>query len=237
MDSVKQDSSHTFTFQQLICPSFQRAAQFGAPCLTKFLHSNVQNMTAPAFLLHWNQHCLALEMKPFITGFASKEAEDDSDPHTNAMSADEQWSMAVDESLCLNQHIIQRRNSRFFTISSLRRELSPTPMLNWLGYNHVQITCNTSSTYHVQHVMLRATWYKGTAQLLSLTELKSHLFELYFIGWTINRWRRGGNWTSRRKPLATSFRKCHILKPKDSSPKRHSNPYNSIGSRLGKQTC
>ena len=43
---------------------------------------------------------------------------------------------------------------------------------------------------HVQHierlsrasVMLRATWYEGTAQLLSLTELKSHLFELYFVG-------------------------------------------------------
>ena len=33
--------------------------------------------------------------------------------------------------------------------------------------------------------MLRATWYEGTAQLLSLTELRSHLFELYFIGWTI----------------------------------------------------
>ena len=41
---------------------------------------------------------------------------------------------------------------------------------------------------HVQHierlsrasVMPRATWYEGTAQLLSLTELKSHLFELYF---------------------------------------------------------
>ena len=47
--------------------------------------------------------------------------------------------------------------------------------------NHVQ---------HVKHlsrasVMLRATWYEGTAQLLSLTELQSHLFELYFIGWTI----------------------------------------------------
>ena len=46
---------------------------------------------------------------------------------------------------------------------------------------------------HVQHferlshasVMLRATWYEGTAQLLSLTELKSHLFEVYFSGWTI----------------------------------------------------
>ena len=50
--------------------------------------------------------------------------------------------------------------------------------------NCVQITCNTSSAYHVQHV-LRVTWYKGTAQLLSLTEFKSHVFELYFIGWTI----------------------------------------------------
>ena len=31
-------------------------------------------------------------------------------------------------------------------------------------------------------VMLRATRYEGTAQLLSLTEVKSYLFELYFIG-------------------------------------------------------
>ena len=28
-----------------------------------------------------------------------------------------------------------------------------------------------------------------------------------------------------KKPLATSFRKCHILKPEDSSPKRDSNPH------------
>ena len=41
---------------------------------------------------------------------------------------------------------------------------------------------------------------------------------------------------TRRKPLATSFSKCHILKPEDSSPKRDSNPHNSIGDRLGKQT-
>ena len=39
--------------------------------------------------------------------------------------------------------------------------------------------------------MLRATWYEGTAQLLSLTELKSHLFELYFIGWTIKPMKEG----------------------------------------------
>ena len=39
------------------------------------------------------------------------------------------------------------------------------------------------------------------------------------------------------KTLATSFRKCHILKPEDSSPNRDSNPHNSIDDRLGKQTC
>ena len=69
----------------------------------------------------------------------------------------------------------------FFTVSSLRRAASPTRTLKWPGCNRVQITCNTSSAYHVQ-LVLRATWFEGTAQLLSLTELKLHLFELYFIG-------------------------------------------------------
>ena len=35
------------------------------------------------------------------------------------------------------------------------------------------------------------------------------------------------------KPLATSFRKYHILKPNDSSPQRDSNPHSCIGGRLG----
>ena len=61
-------------------------------------------------------------------------------------------------------------------------------------YNLLTAPLTVSNTYaqvaraqpcanHVQHierlsrasVMLRATWYEGTAQLLSLTELKSHL--------------------------------------------------------------
>ena len=33
-----------------------------------------------------------------------------------------------------------------------------------------------------RHAVLRATWYYGTAQPLSMTEFKWHLFELYFIG-------------------------------------------------------
>ena len=136
-----------------------------------------------------------------------------------------------------NNNRIQRRNLRFSAMSSLCCEPSPTLMLKWPRRNRVQITCNTSSACHVQHVVVCATWYEGTAELLSLTELKLHLFELYYIGWTINQWRKGGNWSTWRKPLATNFRKCHIQKPEDSSSKRNSNPQNSIGGRLGKQTC
>ena len=80
-----------------------------------------------------------------------------------------------------NNNRTQRRYSRLFTISSQRRSVSNT---------YAQVARAQSCANHVQHierlsrasVMLRATWYEGTAQLLSLTELKSHLFDLYFIG-------------------------------------------------------
>ena len=49
-----------------------------------------------------------------------------------------------------NNNCIQRRSSRFVIISSQRRKLSPTCTLKWPGRNCVQITCNTSSAYHVQ---------------------------------------------------------------------------------------
>ena len=38
----------------------------------------------------------------------------------------------------------------FFTISSLRREPSPTRTLKWPARNRVQITRNTSSAHHLQ---------------------------------------------------------------------------------------
>ena len=41
----------------------------------------------------------------------------------------------------------------------------------------------------------------------------------------------------KRKKTMTSFRKCYMLKPENSSPKRDSNPHSSIDGRLGKQTC
>ena len=81
--------------------------------------------------------------------------------------------------------IIRLTINRFIIIKSANRDFlhSPQCAANRLQHvrNRVQITCNTSSAYHVHHV-LRATWYEGIAQLLSSSELKSHLFELYFIG-------------------------------------------------------
>ena len=74
-----------------------------------------------------------------------------------------------------NSNHIEGRSSRFFTISSLHHKLSPTRQLKWPGSNCVQCMYNTSSAYHVQHVVLPVTRYQGTAQLLSLTEFKSHL--------------------------------------------------------------
>ena len=52
-----------------------------------------------------------------------------------------------------NNNHIQRCYSRFFTISSQRREQSPTSTIKWPRHNCVQITRNISSAYHVQHVV------------------------------------------------------------------------------------
>ena len=60
-----------------------------------------------------------------------------------------------------NNNCIERRKSRFFTISSLRRELSPTRMLKWPGRNRVRIACNTSNSYRVQHVVYHVARPKG----------------------------------------------------------------------------
>ena len=66
----------------------------------------------------------------------------------------------------------------FYNLFTAPRTVSNT-------YAHVILVCAN----HVQHierlsratVVLRATRYEGTAQLLSLTEFKSLLFEVFFI--------------------------------------------------------
>ena len=83
---------------------------------------------------------------------------------------------------------IQRRYSRFLTISSQRREPSPTRTIKWPA--RAQLCAN--HVHHIERwsrasVMLRATWHEGTAQLLSLAELKLDLFELVSLAESLNR--------------------------------------------------
>ena len=80
-----------------------------------------------------------------------------------------------------NNNRTDRRNSRFLQSPHCARTVSNM---------YAQVARSQSCANHVQHierlsrahVVICATWYERTAQLLSLTELKSHLFELYFIG-------------------------------------------------------
>ena len=53
--------------------------------------------------------------------------------------------------------------NREFTISSLRREPSPTRTLKWPGRNCVQITCNTSGAHHVKHVVCHLVRWHSSA--------------------------------------------------------------------------
>ena len=96
--------------------------------------------------------------------------------------------------------------------------------------------CNTSSAYHVQHnyeVAYHVVRRDNSAIQFDRVEI-AFILAFILLAEQLNRRRRGGNRSTRSKPLATSFRKCHILRPKDSSPKRDSNPHNSIGGRQWK---
>ena len=84
-------------------------------------------------------------------------------PHGPASPLKSAHMKPPDDHLSNNNNRTERRNSRFVAISSLRHKLSPTRALKWPGHNRVQVTCSTSSAYHVQHVMIHAMWYEGTA--------------------------------------------------------------------------
>ena len=149
------------------------------------------------------------------------------------VAASSMWRFYINN----NNNRIQRHYSRFSTISSQRRELSPARTLKWPRHNRVQITCNTSSVYHVQVSCYMPLGMKGQLSYQVWQSWNRIYLSFILLAEPLNQWRRGRNRSTRRKPLTTSFRKYHILQPKDSSPKRDSNPCSSIGGRLGKQTC
>ena len=80
-----------------------------------------------------------------------------------------------------NNRIQSRKSEIFYSLLTAPRTVSDT---------YAQVARAQSCANHAQHTehlsratcRVTCTWYEGTAQLLSLTEFKSHLFELYFIG-------------------------------------------------------
>ena len=64
------------------------------------------------------------------------------------------------------------------------------------------ITCNMS------YCLPRGT--KGQLSYWIWQSWNRIYFNFYFIGWIINQWRRGGNRSTRRKPLATSLSKADL---------------------------
>ena len=109
---------------------------------------------------------------------------------------------------------IEGHNSRFLQ--------SPHCAMNHLQHIHSSgkgaITCNTSSANHVQHVMCHFVWRDSSAVKFDRADIALVYFSL--LARTIKRWRRGGNWSTQRKPLMMRFRTCHILNSKNSSPNR-----------------
>ena len=86
-----------------------------------------------------------------------------------------------------NNNCIQRHSSRLCTISSLHREPSSTHTFKWPRHN----VCKSCATHWalISCNMLCYAPYGTKRQVRdSWSEFKLHLFELYFIGWTIIRW-------------------------------------------------
>ena len=68
-----------------------------------------------------------------------------------------------------------------FTFSSLHHELSPTRTLKWPRHNHVKITCNASSAYHVQRGVYHLVRRDSSAIKFDRVEIAFILTLIYWL--------------------------------------------------------
>ena len=73
------------------------------------------------------------------------------------------------------------RNSRFFTISSLRHELSRACTLKWPGRSGVQSMCNTWSAYHLQPAVCHLVRGDSSAIVFNRVEIAFILALFYWL--------------------------------------------------------
>ena len=119
----------------------------------------------------------------------------------------------MQEKLSLNNNRIQRRYSRFLQ--------SPHSAANCLQHERSSVPAAIVCKSRATHLVLFACKCYVTCHLVrrdsSAIEFDSFnriYLSFILLAEPLNRWRRGGNRSFRRKPLATSFRKCHM--PEDS---------------------
>ena len=94
--------------------------------------------------------------------------------------------------------------------------------VNWMVSNmqapmatvdYVQITCNTSGAFHVQHVKSNVVWKNSLAIHFDSIEIAFFVcFTLLAESETISWWKRGKNWSTWRKPPATNIPKMPCTK-------------------------
>ena len=95
------------------------------------------------------------------------------------------------------------------------------------------IVCNTSGTYHVQHVMCHMVWRDNSAIMFDRVSITFLLASFYWLNHVPLK--EGRTRECPEKTPDDELQKCHILKPENSSPNRDSNPLSSIDGLLGKQ--
>ena len=121
-----------------------------------------------------------------------------------------------------------------FTIFSLSRYFhNLLGALRPVSYIYVQvpegtIACNVSSAYPVQHAGCHMVRRDSSVVKFDRVEIA---FSFISIAETIRRCRSGGERSTLKKLPTTSFTKCHMLQPENSSPNSDSNPHCIIGSR------
>ena len=94
-----------------------------------------------------------------------------------------------------NNNCIQRRSSRFSTISLLRHELSPNRTLKWRRHNSVKIKCNTPKVYHVQRVVCHLVWRDSSAIKFDRVEITFILALLHWLKPLTDKYGLNSNWT------------------------------------------